>query len=180
MNIDEIKLMFEYNTWADQRILAAAGRVTPEQFAAPTTSGVSFVSLRGTLVHMASAQNIWRLRLTGYYAKDLTQAEFDAVKIKEADFPTLHAVEERYQADKQKMLDFVHSLTDESVNSKIRYFASPGTPVERIVWQCLYHFVNHGTQHRAEAAALLTAYGQSPGDVDFNSVFLAERGNKAD
>ncbi|HLL50859.1 MAG TPA: DinB family protein, partial [Thermomicrobiales bacterium] len=35
------------------------------------------------------------------------------------------------------------------------------------LWQQLLHQVNHATQHRSEAALLLTRLGQSPGMLDF-------------
>ena len=37
----------------------------------------------------------------------------------------------------------------------------------------LAHLANHGTQHRSEAAMLLTSYGYSPDDLDL-IVFLRE------
>jgi uncharacterized damage-inducible protein DinB len=43
-----------------------------------------------------------------------------------------------------------------------------------VLWHCLVHVVNHGTQHRSEAALLLTNDGQSPGDLDF-TLFLNSR-----
>ena len=39
MKIDEIKVLFDYNDWADVRILKACARVSPEQYAAPTPTG---------------------------------------------------------------------------------------------------------------------------------------------
>ena len=34
------------------------------------------------------------------------------------------------------------------------------------LWQQMTHQVNHATQHRSEAAVLLTRHGRSPGGLD--------------
>ena len=71
------------------------------------------------------------------------------------------------------MRSYLAGLTDEKVTGVVRYTNMHGIQRERILWHCLFHVVNHGTQHRSEAAAMLTDFGCSPGDVDF-TFFLAE------
>jgi uncharacterized damage-inducible protein DinB len=69
---------------------------------------------------------------------------------------------------------FVAGLTDEKLASELEYTSTEGGRHKRVLWETMAHLVNHGTQHRAEAAAMLTALGHSPGDIDL-IVYLNEQ-----
>lgn len=157
MNVQDILDMYDHNYWANHRILSMAEKVTPEQFSAPSTH--SFSSLHATLVHIMDVEWCYRLLLEGGSIMD--------EELKPADFPTVEAVRQRWQEEEQAMRNYLAGLHDEDLAGIVSLR-------EHIRWHLLYDVVSHGTQHRSEAANLLTVYGQSPGDIDF-SRFLNER-----
>lgn len=170
MNSDDIKLIYEYNYWANHRILTACARVSPEQYTASASPlGTGYESLRATVVHILDAEHNWRLLCQGGEVADWSE-------LTEADLPTLESLQARWQTEEQEMRAFIGSLSDDDLQGIVRYTLETGTERERVLWHCLFHLANHGTQHRSEAAALLTSYGQSPGDFDF-TLFLNEHFN---
>lgn len=162
MNKQDITLLYKYNQWANAKILDAAANLTVEQFLAP--GSFPHGGLRGTLVHAMFAEWIWRRRWEG---------TSPTVKFKPQDFLTFDSLRLRWAEEEKQLMSFVENVTDERLNSLFFYTTTSGEPHERILWQVMVHVVNHGTQHRSEAAALLTDFGQSPGDLDL-VYFLAE------
>ena len=166
MKLDQIKLLYDFNEWADARILAACTRVSPEQYAAPSPSGTGRGGLRETMVHILD--NIWQQRITlqGFYREPLAdEAAYDATELHEDALPTFALLQERWLTEQREMRAYIDTLTEETLNSTIRYVI-PGAVRELGVWLILVDVIIHATQHRSEAAALLTSYSQSPGDYD--------------
>jgi uncharacterized damage-inducible protein DinB len=156
MNADDLRTLFDYNYWATARIMRAAEAITPEQFLAPNTS--SYGSLRGTLVHAMRAEMIWRRRLQGEpQPTDLPV---------EDNFPSPQALYKSWVAEERQMRAYLLGLSDAALQNMAYYRNTKGVPFRNVVWQILTHVVNHGTQHRAEAAAMLTDFNHSPGDID--------------
>ena len=162
MSIQNILTIYDYNYWANKRLLVASAAVSQEQFLAP--AAFPFGGLRGTLVHILDAEWGWR----GLFETKSFEAD-----LKSNDFPTVQSIEERWREEEKAMRAYLANLRDEDMESHLRYTTDTGVERDRILWHCLYHVINHGTQHRSEAAALLTDFGSSPGDLDF-TVFLNE------
>jgi uncharacterized damage-inducible protein DinB len=156
-----IHTLYEYHYWANRRILDTAEQIHPEQFLAPTP--VSRDSLADTLIHMMWAEWMWRQRMQ--------QGVSPAERWGTEDFPTLASLRERWNVEEQQMWGFLAALRNEDIAHPVAYRNTRGTAFTNPLWQVLLHLLNHGTQHRSEAAAMLTTWGYSPGDIDL-IVFL--------
>ncbi len=58
MNIQDVRLIYNYNYWARDRILIAASQATPAQYEAP--AAFPYGSLRSTLLHTLAAERSLR------------------------------------------------------------------------------------------------------------------------
>ena len=75
------------------------------------------------------------------------------------------------------MARYVDGLEAADLERIVRYVNYQGETWAYPLWQQLLHQANHATQHRSEAALLLTRYGRSPGPLDFLVYFdLREQG----
>ncbi len=162
MNKRDIQLLFDYNRWCNARILGASSKLTDEQFLAPGT--FPHGGLRPTLVHALFAEWVWRMRWSG------TAPDYH-YRFQPEDFPTFAALQTRWAQEETLLLEFVTGVTDTKLQSELEYTSTEGGHHRRVLWETMAHLVNHGTQHRTEAAAILTELGQSPGDIDL-IVFL--------
>lgn len=162
MNLSAVKLLYEYNDWANQRILAQAAKLTPEELRAENSLG--WGSFLGGLVHTMVAESLWTSRL------------FDepvAGGLEPADYADVAALQERWAQEQTRLARNLDAMSEDDL-ARVYTRERAGKTLTVKLWQALLHLVNHGTQHRAECAAILTGFGHSPGNLDM-TVYLGEQ-----
>lgn len=122
-------------------------------------AGLSFGSLRGTLVHLVSTDWMWRQRV-----QDGTSP---SRHIPEADLPTMQEISAFWQQEESLWKTYLAAMPADELYRMVRYTNTKGVQYENPLWEILLHLVNHGTQTRSEAAVALSQLGFSPGDLDF-------------
>ncbi len=160
--LQALHFLYDYNTWAMQRVLDAAERLRLQQFMAGQDG---HDSIRDLLVHTVWAQWIWLERCRGESPTALWQP---------AEFPYVATLTSRWREVDAVTHDFLDTLTGDDLEHVIAYQNFAGETWRYPVWQALLHQANHAQQHRSEAALLLTRAGSSPGSLDL-LVFEDER-----
>lgn len=155
MNVEDFRVLYDYNAWANHRTLDSCAALDSEQFTRDL--GSSFRSVRDTLVHIGGAEWIWLERWHGRAPQGMPQA---------SEFPDLESVRRRSSEIESNLLDYVASLTPENLLRVVQFKTMAGTTMAQPLWQCLQHLVNHGTYHRGQITTLLRQLGAKPVGTD--------------
>jgi uncharacterized damage-inducible protein DinB len=155
MDLKRIQALYDFNRWANGRVLEAAEKLTPKQFTKDLRN--SFPSVRDTLVHIMGAEWIWLERWRGNSPKGLLAA---------SEFPTVSSIRNRWTEIERGQREFITDVTEESLKKVIAYTNLKGDPYQYPLWQMLQHLVNHSTYHRGQVTTMLRQLGAKPVATD--------------
>jgi len=151
--------MSRYSVWQNDAQLSAAGGLSAAERDADR--GAFFGSISATLNHLLWGDRMWLSRFGG--------CETPAGGIPES--PELTKDWSAFEALRQKtdheLKDWARGLTDTALVGDIKWHSGAlGRDVIKPLALCVTHMFNHGTHHRGQIHAMLTAAGANPTDTD--------------
>ena len=169
MTKDDIQLFFEYDRWANERMLQGVSALASEQFTRHLDG--SFSCLRDAVAHIIGGQWIW---LTYWKASTHDAALLEELrKRREAQFnanvlPNAITLRAKCKEVEKEMAEFVNAVTDQDLEKML-----PARNTQISLAHLMQHVANHSTYHRGQVALMLREIGAEPALTDFH-VFLAE------
>lgn len=165
LHIDDIRSLYEFDSWAQRRVFKSLEEVRPEDFQADL--GSSHGGMRGTLVHSLGATRIWLHRWQG---------DSPTTMLHEADLPTF-ADCQRYWSDLEKPLwAFIETLTEEKLSGQLAYKDLKGNAYTQPLSHQMQHLVNHSSYHRGQVVALQRQCGYKAIGTDMIAYYREKAG----
>lgn len=163
---DYARLMARYAAWQNESLAAAADAL--DDAARTLPRGAFFGSIAATLNHLLWGDRVWMARFAGTqgpHAGSIAQSAAET-----ADWASYRT--ERRAMD-AAISGWAAGLTDAALAGELSWYSgAAGRDMSRPMGELVVHFFNHGTHHRGQVHAMLTAAGARPGDTD---LFLMSR-----
>jgi uncharacterized damage-inducible protein DinB len=150
-----LRFLFQYNAWADRRLLDACGSLTNEQFT--RNLGSSFGSVRDTVAHLYGAGYVWNERFQGRSPSSLLSA---------GAYPDLASICPKLEEMDNYYIEYASKLTQQDLDRVIRYKGFNGDEFSNPLWQSLHQLTNHGSYHRGQIVTMIRQLGVKPVSTD--------------
>jgi uncharacterized damage-inducible protein DinB len=155
MEVATIRELYEYNRWANARMLESVAAAPANSFTREV--GGSFQSLRGTVSHMVGAEWIWLERWRGNSPRALPAAE---------SFPDLESIRRLWRDVEAGQREVLDSLDEARLAVIVSYVNPRGETWAYPLGRMMQHLVNHSTYHRGQVTTLLRQLGETPSSTD--------------
>jgi uncharacterized damage-inducible protein DinB len=153
--VEDLKTLFDYSYWANDRLCGVLSQLTTEQFTQPVAG--SYGSIRNTMVHMLSAEWGWLERCGGAARGPALNAQ---------DNPTVTSLFERWRHVEACVREFLSTLQDADLGRVVEFAIGGGSRQSMTLGELLHHTAIHGVHHRGQVALLLRMLGHVPGNFD--------------
>ncbi|MDH4583494.1 DUF664 domain-containing protein [Pseudomonas sp. BN415] len=149
--------LLAYHAWAYQRLLESLRPVDDAALRAPC--GLFFGSLHGTLNHLVAVDRIWLARVR-QEPPPYDRLDVEVANGRDELAACLAAGVQAWQTQ-------LAGLEGDALLRPLNYRTMRGEPQRRSLADIVTHLVNHGTHHRGQASAALSALGLETPAMDF-------------
>lgn len=158
MNVSEVLELFDYDRWANSRVLAIAFSLSDEQRSRAFPA--SFVSVHGTLSHILWSEWLWLGRWTPLRSTTdpRTVERFDPLR-------------RHWSAFEAEQRVYLESLSEADLRRLVSYENPPGATWTYSLRHMLQHVANHSTYHRGQLTTMFRELGATPRPLDFLDYF---------
>jgi len=172
MTRDEFRTLYEFNDWANDRLVAMLYEAFGEETDLYQAEDSRIRSIQRTTVHVIAAQAVWRSRWEGYSPKAMLDP---------AEYPAPLALRTGFGAERARFWHFFDTLESDAALSRVIHSTNTlGAPRIFPLWQMMQHVITHSMYHRGQVTAWLLDLGHESRLVSTDLItFYTERRGEA-
>ncbi|MBU6261106.1 MAG: DinB family protein [Burkholderiales bacterium] len=164
---EQLQTMARYNLWATRRLCAAVDALSEADYR--RDAGLHFRSVHGTLNHLLVGEHeLWFRRFVeGASPQVALDAEIEPGRLR---------LRERLLEGALAWLPLIEVWSEERLRGTLQYRSMSGREHQLPFATTLLHVFNHGTHHRGQISAALTALRRPAPEIDLVYMLQEEAG----